>query len=91
MKAELRKRDYAASQVVLKHLLTTADNPGELYFYQGELYRMRAKHGLEYEGFAVGTVKDHRLFLICYAGTREYYFPRYEDTAEKIVASIQMP
>ncbi len=45
LKDELRKRDYAASEVVLKHLLITADNPGELYFYQGELYRMRAQEG----------------------------------------------
>jgi len=42
---ELRKRDFAASQVVLKHLFDTADQPGELHFYQGELYRMRAKEG----------------------------------------------
>ena len=45
LKNELRKRDFAASQVVLKHLLSTGDNPGELHFYQGELYRMRAKQG----------------------------------------------
>jgi predicted Zn-dependent protease len=45
LKNELRKRDYAASQVVLKHLIKTGDNPGELYFYQGELYRMRAQEG----------------------------------------------
>lgn len=45
LKAELRKRDFAASQVVLKHLFITADNPGELFFYQGELYRMRAQEG----------------------------------------------
>jgi predicted Zn-dependent protease len=45
LKNELRKRDFAASQVVLDHLLTTVDNPGELHFFQGELYRMRAQEG----------------------------------------------
>ncbi len=45
LKNELRKRDYAASEVVLKHLLIAADNAGELYFYQGELYRMPAQEG----------------------------------------------
>jgi predicted Zn-dependent protease len=45
LKNELRKRDFAASQVVLKHLLNAGDNPGELYYYQGELYRMRAQEG----------------------------------------------
>lgn len=45
LKNELRKRDFAASQVVLKYLFVTGDNPGELYYYQGELYRMRAQEG----------------------------------------------
>jgi predicted Zn-dependent protease len=45
LKNELRKRDFAASQVVLKHLSNTGDRPGELYYYQGELYRMRAQEG----------------------------------------------
>jgi predicted Zn-dependent protease len=45
LKNELRKRDFAASQVVLKHLFATGDRPGELHYYQGELYRMRAQEG----------------------------------------------
>lgn len=45
LKNELRKRDFAASQVVLKHLFETGDHTGELYFFQGELYRMRAQKG----------------------------------------------
>jgi tetratricopeptide (TPR) repeat protein len=45
LKNELRKRDFAASQVVLKHLFNAGDNLGELYYYQGELYRMRAQEG----------------------------------------------
>jgi tetratricopeptide (TPR) repeat protein len=40
---ELRKRDYAASQVVLDHLFKTGEDPGELNFFQGELHRMRAQ------------------------------------------------
>ncbi len=50
-----------------------------------------SKQGLEYEGFAVGTAKDQRLYLICYSGAREYYYPKYKNTAEQIIASIQMP
>jgi predicted Zn-dependent protease len=42
---ELRKREFAASQVVFDHLFTGAKNSGELYFYQGELFRMRAGQG----------------------------------------------
>jgi predicted Zn-dependent protease len=45
LKAELRKRDFAASQVVLKYLFINGDNPCELQFYQGELYRMRDQEG----------------------------------------------
>jgi len=47
--------------------------------------------GLEYEGFAVGTIKDDKLFLICYSGVREYYYPKYKEYAEKIIVSIDMP
>ena len=50
-----------------------------------------SRKGLEYRGFAVGVVQDERLYLICYSGTRKYFYPKYKDTAEQIVASIQMP
>jgi predicted Zn-dependent protease len=43
LKNELRKRDYEASQVVLDHLFKSNDASGELYFFRGELYRMRAQ------------------------------------------------
>ena len=45
LKNELRKRDFPASQVVLKHLFNSGDRPGELHYYQGELYRMRGQEG----------------------------------------------
>jgi predicted Zn-dependent protease len=45
LKAEMGKRDFAASQVVLKYLFMAGDNPCELHFYQGELYRMRDQEG----------------------------------------------
>lgn len=50
-----------------------------------------SEEGLEYEGFVVGTIKADKLYLICYSGTREYYYPKYKETAEQIIASIQMP
>jgi hypothetical protein len=50
-----------------------------------------SEEGLEYDGFVVGAIKDEKLYLICYAGTREYYYPKYKDAAEQIIASIQMP
>ena len=45
LRDELGKRDYAASQVVLENLLTQEDKAGDLHFFQGELYRMRAEEG----------------------------------------------
>jgi len=50
-----------------------------------------SEEGLEYEGFVVGTIKADKLYLICYAGTREFYYPKYKETAEQIIASIHMP
>lgn len=50
-----------------------------------------AEEGLEYEGFVVGAIKAEKLYLICYSGTREYYYPKYKETAEQIIASIHMP
>jgi hypothetical protein len=35
-----------------------------------------SKEGLEYEGFVVGAIKDDKLYLICYSGTRQYYYPK---------------
>jgi len=50
-----------------------------------------SEEGLEYDGFVVGTIKDEKLYLICYTGTREYYYPKFKETAEHIIASVQMP
>ena len=38
---ELRVRDYDRTQVVLDHLFEDGENPGELHYMQGELYRLR--------------------------------------------------
>ena len=52
--------------------------------------RFLAANGLEYEGFVVGTQIEQKLYLIVYSGTREYYYARYKDAAEKLVASIRL-
>lgn len=38
---ELGRRDFAASEVVLRRLLAEGMSPGKAYFFQGELYRLR--------------------------------------------------
>ena len=61
------------------------DHPG----YRFELSFL-SQEGLEYEGFVVGTIKDDKLYLICYTGTRLYYYPKYKEYVEKLIASIDM-
>ena len=38
---ELQQRRFAATQVLLDHLLAAGERPAELQFFQGELYRLR--------------------------------------------------
>jgi hypothetical protein len=49
-----------------------------------------SQEGLEYEGFVVGTIQDDKLYLICYTGTRQYYYHKYKESVEQIIASIDM-
>ncbi len=53
LRDELRQRDFGAMQVVLDTLLEAGANPGELYYYQGELYRLRAETENDDAGKAV--------------------------------------
>jgi hypothetical protein len=46
--------------------------------------------GLEHDAFAVGAISDEKLYLILYAGTRRYYYPKYRGFAEAIVASVRL-
>lgn len=43
LRDELDKRDFEATQVILDRLFETGSAPGELHFFQGELYRLRNK------------------------------------------------
>ncbi len=45
LRDELRQKEFARSQVVLDRLFETNVGLGELHFFQGELYRLRAKEG----------------------------------------------
>ncbi|MDH5556690.1 MAG: hypothetical protein OEZ03_05020 [Alphaproteobacteria bacterium] len=53
-------------------------------------FTMVEKDGLEYEGMALGAVKDDELNLILYSGTKLHYFPKYKPAVEKVFASISM-
>lgn len=67
LRDELRRREFTGSQVVLDRLFEAGAGSGELYFFQGELYRLRGKErdrektiaayqkALEYEDAPVET------------------------------------
>lgn len=52
LRDELRRREFARTQVVLDRLMESAIGLGELHFFQGELYRLRAEEGDEEEAIA---------------------------------------
>ena len=45
--------------------------------------------GLDKDAIVAGTVIGKKLHLIIYSGARMHYFPKYRDTVEGILASIQ--
>jgi predicted Zn-dependent protease len=53
LRAELRKHEYAGSQVVLDQLLVGDPSSGELHFYQGEIYRLAEEEGYSEKAIAV--------------------------------------
>ncbi len=45
LREDLRRREFARSQVVLDRLFSAGVGLGELYFFQGELFRLRGNQG----------------------------------------------
>ncbi len=52
LRDDLRLRGFARSQVVLDRLFESGIGPGELHFFQGELYRLRGDKGDESKAIA---------------------------------------
>lgn len=52
-------------------------------------FSMADDDGLEYDGMALGVVKDDELHIIIYRGTRMHYFPKYKRQVEQIFKSIK--
>ena len=52
LRAELRKREFEGSQVVLDNLLAEEPNSAELHYYHGELYRLGEKEGYREKAMA---------------------------------------
>ena len=58
LRDELRRRDFVGTQVLLSRLFKSGVGQGDLHFYQGELYRLRAK-----DGDADKAIKSYRAAL----------------------------
>jgi len=76
LRDELRQREFARSQIVLDHLIDTGVGLGELYFFQGELHRLRAEPGDEAKAITAyqraleagdAPIETHRALGLLYA------------------------
>lgn len=52
-------------------------------------FSMTDDDGLEFDGMALGTIKNDELHIIVYSGTRMHYFPTYKRQVERIFKSIK--
>lgn len=48
-----------------------------------------SKEGLGRQGMAMGSVRDNKLLLMVYTGTKEYYFGKHSQEVESIFSSVQ--
>lgn len=48
-----------------------------------------ARSGLEKRGLTAGAVKDERLYLIIYTGTRLRFYDKHRDDVERMIRSIK--
>ena len=46
--------------------------------------------GLIKQGFAVGTIRNDKLYLIAFSAAEVHYYGKYKDTVENLLGSIQM-
>jgi hypothetical protein len=78
----------------LNALAITKENlkPAPFGKYEGFRFTFSyvSEDGLDYKGFAAGTVKDKKLYLIMYTGTNLFYFDKYVEQVEKIVNSVEI-
>ncbi len=49
-----------------------------------------SKDGLEWEGFAVGAIRDKALYMIFYTGAKMHYFPKYKGNVERIIETMTL-
>ena len=58
--------------------------------FRFELAYLSPHNGLAYDSLIVGIVEKEKLFLVAYAGTRQYYFPKYKDQVEQLMGTLKL-
>ena len=58
--------------------------------FRFELAYLSPHNGLEYDSLIVGIVEKEKLYLVAYAGTRQYYFPKYRAQVEQLMRTIKL-
>ena len=58
--------------------------------FRFELAYLSPHNGLEYDSLIVGIVEKEKLYLVAYAGTRQYYFPKYKDQVEQLMGTLKL-
>jgi hypothetical protein len=52
-------------------------------------FSFTSKNGLDFKGFGRGTIKNDKLYLVTYHGTRLRYFDMYRKDAETVIGSAR--
>lgn len=52
--------------------------------------KFSSSSGLEYVGFALGTRRDEKLYMIFYRGTRLEFFDKHKDDVERLISSLEI-
>ena len=58
--------------------------------FRFELAYLSPHNGLEYDSLIVGIIEKEKLYLVAYAGTRQYYFPKYKDQVEQLMGTLKL-
>ena len=83
----VREDQIGAAMVKSKNLRPAAF--GKLPGFRFDLSFL-SPEGLERDGIVVGTIHEDKLYLILYLGAREYYYPKYRDQVEELIASVSV-
>jgi hypothetical protein len=53
-------------------------------------FTVTTRDQVDRQGIAIGAIKDAKLYLIVYTGTRLYHFGRDRSTIEALFASVKL-